>query len=704
MNRIIEAVRSFLSAFAGKLNIGQKILAAGVGIAFAIMASFGLVGTCITSSTIRNMAESDLAHITDNLYNLCNTHYEINRNIVQNNLNVADYFVNGRVRVLRNNLLQTTVENQVSREKSDIAIYPLAVDGRPVFGDNSLVDQITGMIGGTVTLFQLIKKPDGLLRVATSVKKKDGSRAVGTFIPSSSPVYQSVVSGQTYLGSAFVVDQWYITAYKPLYEGNEIVGAVYVGVRQSELDILKKSILSLKIGEKGFAYIIDSHEETKGMLVVHPEKTGENLYNAQDARGNYYIREMLADKNGSRILNIVDPKENSTETKIVNYRALDTMGWIIVAEADRDETYAPLRTLRRVMIIMSIIVLVSIIALSAVFSESIRRVVSRMKEFLEKLSEGDYRSDIPQEEVSRHDEFGQMAAMLNVLIARTRELLAKIKHTTEVLTTSIHDLTVSSREISATSNQQAAAVKEVVSTMEDSDALSRKVASRIDEVARIAVQTRELVGRGFSIIEENLEKMEQIQKTNSETIEGVKSLGMQIESIWEVVNIINNIADQTKIIAFNAELEAAAAGEAGKNFRIVAGEVRRLADSTVSSTVQIKSKINEIQRSSDSLILASEKGTERIREGAELSSKLKEVFGDILQSADVSAASSEQIVSSVKQQVAAFEQILVTLKQISQGIEDFASTTKATFKAAESLKESGESLKESLSNYRVSRD
>ncbi len=704
MNRIIKAVGSFLSAFSGKLNIGQKIMAAGVGIAFAIMVSFGLVGTCITSSTIRHMAESDLAHITDNLYNLCNTHYEINRNIVQNNLNVADYFVNGRVRVMRNTIQQTTVEDQINREKSDISIFPLAVDGRSVFGDNSLIDQITGMIGGTVTLFQVIKKPDGLLRVATSVKKKDGTRAVGTFIPASSPVYQSVVSGQTYLGSAFVVDQWYITAYKPLYEGSEIIGAVYVGVKQSELDILKKSILSLKIGEKGYAYIMDNHEESKGTLVVHPSKTGESLYDARDADGNYYIREMLADKNGSRVLDIVNPEDNSAESKIVNYRSLDTMGWIIVAEADRNETYAPLRILRRVMMTMSIFVLVSIIALSAVFSGSIRRVVGRMKEFLGRISEGDYSSDIPQHDISRHDEFGQMAAMLNVLTANTRELLAKIKQTTEVLTSSIHDLTVSSREISATSNQQAASVKEIVSTMEDSDALSRKVASRIDEVARIAVQTRELVGKGFLIIEENLEKMEQIQKTNSETIEGVKSLGMQIESIWEVVNIINNIADQTKIIAFNAELEAAAAGDAGKNFRIVAGEVRRLADSTVSSTTQIKNKINEIQRSSDSLILASEKGTERIREGAKLSSRLKEVFGDILQSADVSADSSEQIVSSVKQQVVAFEQILITLKQISHGIEDFASTTKSTFKAAESLKESGESLRESLSNYRVSRD
>jgi methyl-accepting chemotaxis protein len=704
MNKIITKLNFFSSSRFGRLNIGRKIIIGGVSIGLAIMICFSLVGTCTTSSTIRDMAERDLAHITDNLLNLCNTHYEINQNIVSNNLNVADFFTGGRARLLRNNLISTVVENQINHEKNEITIPVLSVDGKMMTGENTLVDQLTAMIGGTVTIFQVIKNPDGLLRVSTSVKKQDGSRAVGTYIPASSQVYRAVINGQIYRGSAFVVDQWYITAYKPLLEGNEIIGAIYVGVKQSELDILKKSVLSVKIGERGFAYIIDSHEESKGKLVIHPSKTGENIYDARDADGNLYIREIISEKNGSRIVRTLLGEEGAVSRRLINYRSIDTMGWIVVAEADYDEMYAPLRFLRLTIMILSIVVLMSIIAATAFFSSSIQKAVGRMKEFLTRLAKGDYTREIPHEDISRSDEFGEMAGMFNTLIINTRELLSRIKQTTDVLTRSIQDLTVSSKEISATSNQQAAAVKEIVATMEDSDALTRKVASRIDEVARISLQTRELVGKGFSLIEENLQKMEEIQKTNIETIDGVKLLGIKIESIWEVVNIINSIADQTKIIAFNAELEAAAAGEAGKNFRIVAGEVRRLADNTVNSTSQIKNKINEIQRSSDSLILASEKGTERISEGVEISSKLREVFGDILHSAEVSASSSEQIVSSVKQQVSAFEQILLTLRQISAGIDDFASSTKATSRAAESLKESGESLKESLSNYRVSQE
>ena len=704
MKRAMETLGKIGSTVRYRLNIRYKILAGGVGIALVIMVSFGLVGTCTTSATIRNMAESDLSHITDSLLNLCNTHYEINQNIVNYNLNVADYFVNGRARLLRNAALRVPVENQVSHDKADATIPSLSVDGRTVNGDYTLVDRITGMIGGTVTIFQVMKNPDGLLRVSTSVKKNDGTRATGTYIPSSSPVYRAVMTGETYRGTAFVVNDWYITAYKPIYEGTEIIGAVYVGVKQSELDILKKSILSVKIGTKGFAYVIDNHEDSRGKFVIHPTRSGENFYDAKDASGRHYVREMLSDRNGSRVYRIINPDDNSESDKFINFRSIDKMGWVIVAEADNDEIYAPLRSLRRIIYILSILALICIVTVSFFFSDSINRVVNRMKEFLGRLSDGDYSRDIPQHDMDRHDEFGEMAVLFNMLIVNTRELLTRIKRTTEVLTTSIQNLTVSSREISTTSNQQAASVKEIVSTMEDSDSLSRKVASRIDEVARIASQTRELVEKGFAIIKNSLEKMDQIQNTNTETIHGVKSLGIQIESIWEVVNIINGIADQTKIIAFNAELEASAAGDAGKNFRIVAGEVRRLADSTVASTAQIKGKINEIQKSSDSLILASEKGTERIREGVDLSSRLREVFGDILSSAEISASSSEQIVSSVNQQVSAFEQILITLKQISAGIDDFAASTKATSGAAESLKETGDSLKESMSKYRVSQE
>ncbi len=289
---------------------------------------------------------------------------------------------------------------------------------------------------------------------------------------------------------------------------------------------------------------------------------------------------------------------------------------------------------------------------------------------------------------------GEIIGATEVIVDQTaiRNAMDRAAETAGVLLDSVHDLSISSQEISSTSNEQAASVKEIVSTMEDSDQLARSIAAKIDEVTEVANTTKNVVTDGFSIIKQSFAKMDQIKDSNSETIAGIKSLGDRIESIWEIVNMINGIADQTRIIAFNAELEASSAGDAGKNFQIVATEIRRLADSTVASTGEIKSKISEIQNSSDKLIITSEEGTEKIAEGWELSDKLHKVFEEILSSSELSAKSAEQIALSINQQVSAFEQILLTLKQISEGIDSFVASTRATTDASEKLRGMADNL------------
>jgi methyl-accepting chemotaxis protein len=217
----------------------------------------------------------------------------------------------------------------------------------------------------------------------------------------------------------------------------------------------------------------------------------------------------------------------------------------------------------------------------------------------------------------------------------------------------------------------------------------------------MSAETREYVEQGSDIIKNNLEKMNEIKQKNADTIAGIKSLNEKINNIWEIVNIINDIADQTKIIAFNAELEASSAGEAGKNFEIVASEIRRLVDNTMSSTREIKSNISEIQKASDDLIVASERATEKIKQGGELSINAGKVFDEILSSAEKSTNSIEQIVLSIEQQTSAFSQILIAMKQISEGIDSFTVSTKSTSGASESLKQTSESLSQIVEKYKV---
>ena len=173
---------------------------------------------------------------------------------------------------------------------------------------------------------------------------------------------------------------------------------------------------------------------------------------------------------------------------------------------------------------------------------------------------------------------------------------------------------------------------------------------------------------------------------------GIKSLGDKIENIWDIVSLINSVADQAKIIAFNAELEASSAGEAGKNFHIVATEIRRLADGIIDGTKEIKDRIGEIQRSSDQLILMSENGTEKVNEGVKNAKELEEKFSSIKHSAEVTADSSNEITGIVSQQNSSSEQILTTLRQIASGVESFSQETRKVSQSAENVRRIAETL------------
>ncbi|MBQ9207093.1 MAG: hypothetical protein IJ158_10320 [Treponema sp.] len=285
---------------------------------------------------------------------------------------------------------------------------------------------------------------------------------------------------------------------------------------------------------------------------------------------------------------------------------------------------------------------------------------------------------------------GGASALLNVHLIGS--LRGKERIVAQKLSAEIQNLAVSSKENAATSQDQSASVKEIVATMEDNTALSENISQKINGVTQVASKTNEDVAEGVAYLEENVNQLKEIASANQDTIDGIKSLGDRIENIWDIVSLINSVADQAKIIAFNAELEASSAGEAGKNFHIVATEIRRLADGIIDGTKEIKTKITEIQQSSDSLILLSESGTEKIQKGVQTASALSERFTSIKNASEITAESSQKITTIIQQQAMASEQILITLKQIASGTESFSAATENISAASQQLKSIAEDL------------
>jgi iron only hydrogenase large subunit-like protein len=225
-------------------------------------------------------------------------------------------------------------------------------------------------------------------------------------------------------------------------------------------------------------------------------------------------------------------------------------------------------------------------------------------------------------------------------------LIGRLEESTEHLTGALHRLTGSEGEKESG--------EDIVS---------------MTEIADLTRQIKEHVRSGVGFLSQSLDQMKEIEQSSTVTLQGIKTLVEQIGSIWEIVAIISTITDQTKIIAFNAELEAASAGETGRSFEIVAGEIRRLANNTVDSTGKIRSKIEEIQATADTLIRSSGKEGDTIRSGAGLAEKVGVLFTEVL---DFSESSEKTIQRSTEAQVGSFRRTLEELKKVSLEIGKFS--------------------------------
>ena len=347
------------------------------------------------------------------------------------------------------------------------------------------------------------------------------------------------------------------------------------------------------------------------------------------------------------------------------------------------------------------VVLVSLgfaVCFVALITLNINRSVKTLKTLFKGLNENDLTLSL---RINSMDEFGELMTAFNGFLTILRSTFGSFKQSAQLVASSVFDLSSSSKEITTTANEQSASVSEIVSTMESSKNLSEQIAFKTTEVAQLAQETQELSTKGADLREANQNMMEDIRSQNLKIISEIRNLSDMIIRISEAIRIIDSIADQTKLIAFNASLEASSSGEAGARFSVVASEIRRFADNVVESTREIKQKIEEVQGASQILISEANSGSRQIEIGYERMSEQKIVFEEIVGNSQNVATRSQQISNLSKQQELASSQIFTALKEISAGVKQFVIATSSTSKIADSLNGMSEDLKGRVEKYRT---
>lgn len=280
-------------------------------------------------------------------------------------------------------------------------------------------------------------------------------------------------------------------------------------------------------------------------------------------------------------------------------------------------------------------------------------------------------------------ELGDLANQTNALLARLSHTLQAVSQNAESLnhvadrlarTAGLSGTTAhtqrddihqeASQTMAAAVEEMASSVAEITSTMEELSTSSTQIADHSQSVVNVANQTLERSRTGTTAMQTLQTKMQAIRHDNEQSLAEIMALGAKSKQISKVMELINHLAAQTKLIAFNAALEASSAGDAGRRFSVVASEIRRLADSVTDSTQEIEDHTDEIQSAINRLVVASEKGATSIEQGVEVSKNTAQDLEALLKAANQTSNAAQQISLSTQQQKTASNQVVVALRDI----------------------------------------
>lgn len=402
------------------------------------------------------LIEADLDHITQGVYQLVRTENEAVQIQVDGNLKVARHLLDGSGEIrLGEEQVAWTAINQFTKDATEVVLPAFQIDGRWIgknrtFATESpVVDQITRLVGETATLFQRMNDRGDMLRIATTVKATSHERAISTYIPavepdgSANPVIGAVLKGQPYHGRAYVVNDWYLTAYEPIHDAaGTLVGMLYVGVRQEVVAArIREAILQTRVGKSGYVYILGGAGEDRGRYIIshRGERDGEDIWNSQDSDGRFVIREIVARATGLKPGEMTTVRyrwqnrgEAEPRWKIARLAYYPQWDWVIGTSVFEDELQAYNAMLSQgrarmihIMIMAGGVITVLAGLVSMLIIWTMTRPIRRITEAAQTIIAGDFSRTVP---VTSGDEIGVLAQTFNHMTDEIKRFTAGLRN------------------------------------------------------------------------------------------------------------------------------------------------------------------------------------------------------------------------------------------------------------------------------------
>jgi twitching motility protein PilJ len=302
------------------------------------------------------------------------------------------------------------------------------------------------------------------------------------------------------------------------------------------------------------------------------------------------------------------------------------------------------------------------------------------------------------------DEMGSIADAFNSTVNSLRELVLQVQTVAQQVNQSAVEGNTSVNKLSIAALEQSQAVSSALKSVEHMVRSIESVASSASEAARIARHASEAASKGGRAMEYTVESIEELRNSVAETSKKVKRLTESSQEISKIVGLISEISAKTNLLAFNASIEAVRAGEHGQGFRIVADEVRRLAEQVTESTKDIEQLVTGIQLETGEVLAMMEKGTEQVVTGTRLVADTRETLSGLVEISQKIDQLVQTISVSTASQTIASQQVSQTIKEVAQVAEDTSTESQAVSAKLNQLVSVAEELQSSVAKFRVTTD